>query len=165
LDITSPVLLAFFNPAGMNIGVGWSITKYDRIPIGWPDESQSLGNTGIGFSEGIENGFSVSCGWIAEGAQTGNLPIAFAVRRQMERNYTIGVNIAIPTDRMVRAGFSIGNISAFNIQAGWMVQGHAECVLHFRPIDPNVSRPLCAEIAVSKQKDVKFVGSNPEELD
>jgi hypothetical protein len=164
-DITVTTIFAFFSPTGNHAGVGWSLTRYDKIRVGWEVEAPNTTNAAAGWSTGSADTPVTPVGCSIYGGHLRNIPVGYNVKWPTVANTPVGASIAEPADSPVGAGFDIGEVTKRSVGVGVTILGCWEYPFDFVPIDDPTFASLCAEASHRKQKNVRLYGTTPEELD
>jgi len=152
-DIASTTILAFFNPVG------------NLVPVGWDMEGPTASSAGVGWSAGADNPPVVPIGFTLEGEWGVNTPLGYMLKWPTVRNTPVGCAYAAPADTPCGLGCAIGTVDARSVGAGTTILGLGEFGLDFLVLDAPAISALAAEAAHRKQKVVTLTGTDPEELD
>ena len=164
-DVTVTTIFAFFSPAGNHAGIGFSLTRYGKCPIGWQTEAPYPANTNMGWSTGSAEMPVIPIGCSIYGGNLRNIPIGFNIKWPTVANTPVGASFAEPADSPVGTGFSTGQMTKRSVGVGVTILGCWEYPFDFIPIDGPSFSSLCAEASHRKQKNVRLYGTTPEELD
>lgn len=164
-DVDTVSQLAMFGSGGSYVGVGFSLTDYDLVPVGWDVEGIHGSVFPVGCQAGNVSGFEVGAGVTVEGEFPRGIPAGFFVKCPDVRNFAVGFAMAAPVDSIVPAGFNIGTVFSESQGIGMTIMGLSEYGLSFMSLDESTVDGLSGEAVHRKQKVVTLNGTDPEELD
>ena len=164
-DITTVSQLAFFAIESKSVGVGWFMTLYDKIPIGYSVEGIEKTNIPAGINIGSEILAPVGAGYSIEGVRALNLPGGYTLKSAFKSNAFIGYTSADPEDRMIPVGFNVGYLETELDVIGVSILGMSEYPVDLIILDDATISGLPGEAGWHKQKNVTLNGTTPEELD
>ncbi len=164
-DIEDPLLLAFFSPSGEIIGVGYELTRYDRVYVGWIIEGVDPKPIPIGWQTGSEHKSLIGAGYPIRGGSLINHPVGHLIKCPATSNAPANFYIANPHDGRIKIGFGLGTGESRYACVGASIMGLTETAVDLLLLDDAALDALCTEVAVHKQKQVTLNGTTPEELD
>jgi len=164
-DIKIATQLGFFSVEGNVVGIGYELTKYDTVGLGWAIEGCVASKVGAGWTIGDGSDENAAVGFSVYGDACVNLALGFRLKNPEVRNVGIGGWLAVPVDADACVGFSIGGNVVGCVPVGATIMGLWEIGGDMIPYDGDALNCLCGEAAWRKQKTVELNGTTPKELD
>jgi hypothetical protein len=164
-DVNTISQLALFGSGGTSVGVGFTLTDYDLIPVGWNSEGAHGLVINVGCSVGNDIASETGSGVTIQGNHGKDFPVGYFVKRPYEKNFPTGFKIAAPNDTIVPAGFNLGTVLTESQGTGVTIMGLSEFGMSFFSLDQKTVNALSGEAVHNRQKTITLNGTTSEDLD